>query len=390
MELVDKMNSGYSSLSTTLSIKNPSPPKEDEYKNRFRKVSLVRDTDTTEVSQDTVDFGRTSTGMTESKVTDLSSGLRWKNRFEGVSQYKPNGTEDSSFSDSLSWRMSDTYSGTSSFSSSPALPEATAYKQLGNTFSSSSPPPPEQHIALGKRLNDRAEVYLSRESEPAGELKDEWRRGIDEQEEPAAPAAERQGQREGGAEFGRIKSRWNSEQLLVSGSSSPQETGYSNIDSFKEDDSSQFTGVFQATLVELVSDPTAPPSTPPDSPDADSLNQFDMDNLVDTLKSMGPSLRQRNMSLRGPPPVLLSSLPPIVEDAPGPVTSGIPASLTSPTKTMEATGNPAESLNGIFTLPADLGLKRNSTRDTRSPLELMKQSQQVWYIKTQIQLIFSA
>ncbi|XP_070778273.1 beta/gamma crystallin domain-containing protein 2 [Enoplosus armatus] len=271
--------------------------------------------------------------------------------------------------------MSDTYSSTSS---SYALPEATAYKQhLGNAFSSSSfssSPSPEEDITSGNRPNDRTGVYLSRESEPAGEQKDEWRRSLVEQEEPAAPA----GEREGVAESEKIKSRWDSEQLPVSGFSSPQQTSYNYINSFKEedDDSSRFTGVFQATLVELVSDPAAPPSTPPASPDVDSPNQFEMDSLVDTLKNMGPSMRPRTMGLRGPPPVLVSSLPPIVEDAPSPVIADLPPSLTSPIKNMEAMGKPAESSNGLYTLPAELGLKRNSPRDTRSPLELMKQSQQ--------------
>ncbi|XP_035537809.1 uncharacterized protein LOC118343163 [Morone saxatilis] len=377
-ESVDKMNSGYSSLSTKLYIKNSSPPREDESKHRVRKVSLINESDATEASQDAVDFSTTSTTVTELNGEDPE--FKWRNKFEGVSQYKPYKTEDYSFSDSLSYRMSDSYFGTSSLSSSSALSEATTYKYHGNAFSSSSSsfssPSAEEHITLDDRLNDRTEVYLSRESELAGEQKDEWRRSLVEQEEPAAPAGEREPQREGEAES--IKSRWDSQQLPVSRLSSAQQTSYDYTDSFKEedDDSSQFTGVFQATLVDLVSDPAAPLSTPPASPDADSPIQFDMDSLVDTLKSMAPSLRPRSTGIRAPPPVLISSLPPIVEDAPSPVTSDIPAFLTSPTKKMEATGKPDEPLNGLYTLPADLGLKRSSPRDTRSPLELMKLSQQ--------------
>uniref|UniRef100_A0A3B4YKC2 Beta/gamma crystallin domain-containing protein 1-like n=1 Tax=Seriola lalandi dorsalis TaxID=1841481 RepID=A0A3B4YKC2_SERLL len=213
------MNSGYSSLSTKLTIKNLSPSREDDSKNRFHKVSLITYDD--DLSQDTVDFAKTISRETESNGTDLSSDYRWRNRFEGVSQYTPHQPEDSSFSDSLSHRMSDTYSSTSLLSS-----------------------------------------------------------------------------------------------------------------------------------------------------------EFDMDSLVDTLKSMRPSLRPRSMGPRAPPQVLVSSLPPIVEDAPSPVTSHTPAYLTSPTKKMETIGTPAESFNGVSLLPADLGLKRSSPRDTRSPLELMKQSQQ--------------
>ncbi|XP_019738812.1 uncharacterized protein LOC109523838 isoform X4 [Hippocampus comes] len=134
-------------------------------------------------------------------------------------------------------------------------------------------------------------------------------------------------------------------------------------------DASCFTGVFKATLVEL-DDPAAPGSTPPASPDVD-CNQSDMDNLVDTLKSMGPSLRPRGMGLRGPAGIPVSALPPIVEDAPSPVTSDI---IASPTKRTEA-GPAGEARNGIFALPADLGLKRNTSRDTRSPMELMKKEQ---------------
>uniref|UniRef100_A0A4W6EYB8 PR domain containing 1b, with ZNF domain n=1 Tax=Lates calcarifer TaxID=8187 RepID=A0A4W6EYB8_LATCA len=370
------MNSGYSSLSTKLTIKN-SPPREDESKNRFRKVSLISEEDS--LSQDTVDFSKTSQPtVTESNGTDVSPEYRWRNRFEGVSQYKLDRTEDSSLSDSLRYRVSDTYYSTSSLSSSTALPEASAYKRLSNTFSSSSSsPPPEERFTLSNRLSDRTEVYLSHESEPAGEPKDEWRRSFVEQEGPAAPAGEKEGQREGEAESERTKSRWDSQQFPVCGFSSALKT--SHTDSFKEDDdeeSSQFTGVFKATLVELVSDPAAPPSTPPASPDEDSSNQFDMDSLVDTLKSMGPSLRPRSMGPRPSPQVLLSSLPPIVEDAPSPVTPDVPASLTSLAKKMDTTDGSSESLNGIYSLPPDLGLKRSSQRDTRSPLELMKQSQQ--------------
>lgn len=353
------MNSGYSSLSTKLSVRNSSPPKADESKHRFRKVSLISEADTTEDSQDTVDLSKTSTAVTELNGGDPD--YKWKNRFGGVSQFKPSRIEDSS----LSYRMSDTYFSTSSLSS--ALPETTAYKYHGNTLSSFSSPTLEEHITPGNRLNDSSKVYLSREGEAAGEQRDEWRRSLPEREEPAAPADERQRQREGESE--RIKSRWDTQQLPVSDFSSAQQTGSGSGDSFKEDndDSSCFTGVFQATFVELVSDPTAPPSTPPASPDSDSLNQFDMDNLVDTLKSMGPSTRPRTTGIRPPAPGLVSSLPPIVEDAPSPVTLDIP-------------GNTAESLNGFYTLPLELGL-RGSPRDSRSPLELMKQNQQVEYIQ---------
>lgn len=379
-ESVDKMSLGYSSLSTTLFIKNLSLPKEDESKHRIHKVSLVNEAETTDVNQDTVDFVKAST--TVSNGTDLSPEYKWKNTFDGVSQYKPSKAEDFSFSDS--YRMSETFSSTSPLSSLSALPETTAYKYLSKTnssvslsfYSSSSSTSSEEHITLGNTLSDKTEVYLRHESEPAGEPKDEWRRGLVQQEEPSAPAGEKEGEAE------RIKSHWDSQQLSVFDFSSVLQT--SHTDSFKEyddDESSRFTGVFKATFVELIPDPPAPPSTPPDSPD-DSSTQFDMDNLMDTLKSMGPSQRPKGVGPRAPPQTLLSSLPPIVEDAHVLVSSDFTDSHTSPTKTIAATGTPAESPNGLYTLPADLGLKRNSARDSRSPLELMKQNQQVKFTQT--------
>ncbi|XP_029298372.1 beta/gamma crystallin domain-containing protein 1-like [Cottoperca gobio] len=365
-ESVDKMNSCYSSLSTKLSIKNSSPPEEDEYQYSYRKVSRITENDTPEVSQDTVDFSKTSTTVTESNWNDIGSDYKWRNTFEGVSQYEPHKIKDSSFSDSLSYRMSDSHSSTYS---SSALPEAEAYKHLSNAS-----PSPEKHITYGSTLSDRTRVSLSYESEPARAPLEEWRRSLVEQEGPAAPAVEGVGE----AESERIKSHWDSQQFPVSGFSSAQQHSRDTFDSFQKDDgaSSRFTGVFKATLVELVTEPAALPSSPPASPDADSPYQFDMDILVDTLKSMGPALRPRNTSVRGPPQVLVSSLPPIVEDAPSPITPDIPASLTSPTKKMEEIGNPADSLKGLYTLPADLGLKKTSLRDNRSPLERLKQSQQ--------------
>ncbi|XP_068432110.1 beta/gamma crystallin domain-containing protein 2-like [Clinocottus analis] len=366
------MNSGYSSLSTKLSVNNYSPPKEDESKSRFRKVSLINEADATEGSRETVDFNQDGTYVAQSNGTDNGSEYRWRNRFEGVSQYKPYNTESASFSDSLSYRMSESYtspsSSLSSSSFSSALPDSTAYKRLSNSSSSSYP---EERVTLGNRLSDTTEVSLSNASEPVGAPKDEWRRSLLEWEEPAAPAGEREGAAEAErlvSESERLVSRWDSQQLPEPAIASTH--GYDAVDRFADED--EFTGVFKATLVELVSEPAALPSTPPASPDDDddSPIQFDMDSLVDTLKSMGPSMRPRNTSLRGAPPVLVSSLPPIVEDAHSPVAPEIPA------KKMEAMGKPVEALEGIYALPSDLGLKKNNSRDTRSPLELMKQSQQ--------------
>ncbi|XP_033980504.1 beta/gamma crystallin domain-containing protein 1 [Trematomus bernacchii] len=349
-ESVGEMSSGYSSLSTKLSLNSSSLPEEDDATLKYRKVSLITEANTTEDSQDT--------------ATDTGSEYRWKNKFDGVSQYTPYTKESSSYSDSPSYRMSNSYSST--YSSSD-LPEASAYKHLSAASSSLS-----SEDRYGSRLTDRSRIYRSYESEPAEAPKDEWRRSLVEEEEPAAPAMERE------AESERIKSGWDSQQLPSSSFTSTQQSTQDTVDSFQDedDDSFRFTGVFKATLVELVSEPAARPSTPPASPDPDSPYQIDMDSLVDTLKNMGPSLRPRNTGLRGPPPVLLSSLPPINEDTPTPIAFDMPDFSRSPTKKMEAMGNPAESIKVNYTLPADLGLKRNSPRDTRSPLELLKQNQQ--------------
>ncbi|XP_054620535.1 uncharacterized protein crybg2 [Dunckerocampus dactyliophorus] len=276
----DKMNSGYSSLSTTLSP----PDNIEESRYRFRKVSLVHETDTTP-KQDIVDFRAESNGRT------LGTDYSWQDSIDSSSRYSFKTGEPF---DTLSYRLSDTSSN--SYTSS-LLPDATSYSYS----------------------NSKSTRELARQP------KDDWGRSFLGREESAAPA--------------------------------------------DDTDASCFTGVFKATLVEL-EDPVAPVCTPPASPETDASNQYDMENLVDTLKSMGPALRPRGIGLRGPPPVLHSALPPIVEDAPSPVTSDV----SSPTKKMES-GTPAEALNGIYTLPPDLGLKRNSTRDTRSPLELMKKEQ---------------
>ncbi|XP_015245251.1 PREDICTED: uncharacterized protein LOC107094249 [Cyprinodon variegatus] len=277
------MSSGLSSLSTKLTLKNPSAPREEEPKPRFHKVSLV----TTETT-------------CRSSSPDPEPEYRWKNRFQGVTPFR---------------------------SSRTSLPD------------SSSPLPedePDSH------LSPSSSVYLS----PLGA--EESGRGLLEEEE--GPGAG------GGEERLKGETEWRMSeqelQQLPASSCSP------------EDEDSSFSGVFTATLVDLVSD-SAPPLTPPSSPDVDSpLN--DMDSLVDTLKSMGPSQRPRGPGLRAAPPVLVSSLPPIKEDA---VSPHLPDPTPSPLRT-------EEPQNPQYTLPAELGLKRNVARDSRPPLELMKKNQE--------------
>lgn len=348
------MYPGYSRESTYVYVRSSSPtPVVDP--DSFPKLSFGGDT-----REDTADVSKTSTAGTESN--EGIPDYRWRNRFEGVSQYKPPPEDSSS-----GYRLSDTY-----LSASFALPESgTTHKYLANTLSSSSPAS-EEHIITSSGLTDSGAVYVSREGEPALERGGEWRSSLLGREEPDAPAGEQQG----GGESERREWRRDTQQLPVSDSA--QSVGYSSGDTFKEEDgdSSRFTGVFQATRVELVSDPPALTSTPPASPEDDSPNQFDMESLVDTLKSMGPSMRPRTTGIRAPAPALISSLPPIVEDAQSPATSDVPDSVNGLLK-IEAVGNSAaEPQNGFYTLPPDLGL-RGTARDTRSPLELMKQTQQV-------------
>ncbi|KAM9384403.1 uncharacterized protein crybg2 [Pholidichthys leucotaenia] len=373
---VNTMNSGYSSLSTKLSIKTSPLPRVDESKHRVYKVSLIKEANPATVGQDTVDFNTAGTTVLESNGTFPDSEYKWENRFEAVTQYKPEKSENSTFSDSLSHNLSD--SSSTNYSSS-LLPEDTAYKHLSDASSSSyssyssSSTFPEEHTTFGDRLSDRTVIYLSRESEGVRELKDEWRRSfLEPQEEPAAPASERLAEGEGEPE--RLKSLWDSQQLPASG----LHTSYDDTDGLKEvdEDSSPFTGVFTATRVELIPDPSATPPSPPASPDDDSPSQFDMEMLVDTLKSMGPSFRQRAPTPRVPAPVLISSLPPIVEDTPLQVPLDEPDSIGSPKTKMEAAGAPPKPPNGLYILPSDLGLKRNSQRDNRSPFELLKQAQE--------------
>ncbi|MEQ2294822.1 hypothetical protein AMECASPLE_007748 [Ameca splendens] len=297
----DRMSSSFSSLSTKLTLKNSSPPKEEEPKPRFHKVSLVG-TETSSISEQ----------------TDPEPEYRFKNRFHGVTQYRS--------SRSFLLDSSDT---------SSALPEDAPYTHIS---SSSSVP---------SSLTGSS-VYLS--PVEVGE----WRQSLlEEEEQPAAPASEGEERLKGETEW--RKSKWELEQLTVSSCSTD------------DDDSSCFTGVFRATLVDLVSDP-APSPSPPSSPGTDSPFN-DMDVLVDTLKSMGPSQRPRSTGLRAAPPVLVSSLPPIKEDMLSHINDPTPSLISPPLKTEEPQIQP-------YTLLADLGLKRNTSRDNRSPLELMKKSQE--------------
>ncbi|KAL1256176.1 hypothetical protein QQF64_014237, partial [Cirrhinus molitorella] len=122
--------------------------------------------------------------------------------------------------------------------------------------------------------------------------------------------------------------------------------------------------VFQATRVDLVPSPTSP------EPEAQPSSSFsEMDNLVDTLKSMERPVRQRVQ--RTPSNTPFSSLPPIEEDAPiSPPTPLSPCTPLSPLALTEP-----KFLNGASSLPLDIGLNWSSPKDMRSPLTMMKEQQ---------------
>ncbi|XP_073788057.1 uncharacterized protein crybg2 isoform X2 [Danio rerio] len=114
--------------------------------------------------------------------------------------------------------------------------------------------------------------------------------------------------------------------------------------------------VFQAMRVELHHSPTS--TEPP-------LLNSEMDNLVDTLKSMDRPLRQRVQ--RAPSNAPFSSLPPIEEDAP------VSPSITPLSPPFSPVHEPKSMLNGSSGL--DFGFNWSSTKDMRSPLTMMKEQQ---------------
>ncbi|XP_018603437.2 beta/gamma crystallin domain-containing protein 2 [Scleropages formosus] len=113
---------------------------------------------------------------------------------------------------------------------------------------------------------------------------------------------------------------------------------------------SPHSGVFKATFVELLPSPTSPD---PDSP-------YDMDILVDTLKSLDSPLRHRVPRHSGIAASVFNSLPPIVEDAPAP----------------DPKRPGSEALNGTAGLPADLGLGLSLSKERLTPLEMLKWKQE--------------
>ncbi|XP_061111929.1 uncharacterized protein crybg2 [Conger conger] len=298
----DTMNSGYGVLSTTLTVK-PAVPRDvkDDGRQRFHKVSLVsgydepgRDRSSSPVAG-RYELERSPTG---------SETLRVFLSREEKSEPQPG-------SESLG-PLKSGYSP--AFLDTPRLPSADTNHGAG--FAAPSPEEPGSY-GNGGSSSERSEVHSSWEPEPG-----RWDRA-----ELAAPAEERG--REGEINSG-SDSHW-----LTDGGFSPTQADV------------PFSGVFTATRVNLLPSPTSP----------DLGSPYDMDTLVDTLKSMDPPQRPR---LSRPPPLsTMASLPPIVEDSP----------VQAP-KVQNGTSSP-------LSLPMDLGLKWNLSKDPVSPLEMMKRQAEV-------------
>lgn len=113
-----------------------------------------------------------------------------------------------------------------------------------------------------------------------------------------------------------------------------------------------FSGIFKATRVDFSPTEVEPETQTLTSP-------HDMDTLVDTLKSMAPSVRHR--PVRSTSHLGVWSLPPIDEDTSSPTSVAI--GISSPTSL--ASPEPLSSL-----LP-NLGLKWGTSKDMCSPLTMM-------------------
>ncbi|XP_036371862.1 beta/gamma crystallin domain-containing protein 2 [Megalops cyprinoides] len=315
---LDTMNSGFGVLSTTLNVRPllAQEVKEDG-RPRFHKVSLVS----------TCDDSYKDCGPGPAEVqNDSKTHLDVKENQQSV-QFQDGRSVPEEF---VSWKSpwSNPEPSVSSYSHSSPLPLDTQHLSSLGTHQKASPSAlsPEAPRSHGNAhwLSERSEVQLSWEREPGGRS---W-------VEPAAPAGERESEQEinTGSEVQRL-----SDSRL-----SPTQTEV------------PFSGVFKATRVELLPSPTSPD---PGSP-------YDMDSLVDTLKSMDRPQRQRG--IRPAPLTAFNSLPPIVEDAPAPASKAEEKTVSSPQAVP----------NGKPTLPPDLGLTWSSQKDLRSPLEMMKRQQE--------------
>ncbi|XP_029591551.1 mucin-17 isoform X2 [Salmo trutta] len=373
------------SYSSTLTIR-PSPTHKgmDKSKQGFRKVSRVTDNDTTDHTEDSVDYSESTINepnRTEIDLGPVAPEYKWRNLYEGVqTTFGPTGESWCSDSQSDESRVS-TYDGHYS-SLSPSLSVYTRqltshgppFQEPGlSSLSSGTPRSPGND----RWLSDRSEVQLTRESsEPEAGTgrgsRKEW-----EEELATAPAGRREREveqegREGESMARKIKSGCDLQSLPVSNFSSAGQT-IDNVDYSRTSSSDSYSGQYKATRVDLLPSPSSSdpsPSSSPVTPDPGSPYHCDMESLVDTLKSMNPNLPQRQRRLCGTTATsIISSLPSIEEDTP----SSSPTNTKSP---QVPHGSLLEGPNSRYNLPADLGLNWGAPKEMRSPLELMKLQQQ--------------
>ncbi|XP_064836589.1 uncharacterized protein LOC135550057 isoform X2 [Oncorhynchus masou masou] len=372
------------SYSSTLTLR-PSPTHKgvDKSKQGFRKVSLVTDNDTTDHTEDSVDY-RESTinepNRTESDLGPVAPEYKWRSLYEGVqTTFKPKWETWRSDSQSDESRVS-TYDGHYS-SLSPSLSVYTRQlTSLGPPFqepglSSLSSETPRSPVN-GRWLSDRSEVQLTRESSKPEAGTGRGSRRVWEEELATAPAGQREREveqegREGESMARKIKSGCDLQSLPVSNFSSAGQT-IDNVD-YSRGSSDSYSGQYKATRVDLLPSPSSSdpsPSSSPVTPEPGSPYHCDIESLVDTLKSMNPNLPQRQRRLRGTTaPSIISSLPSIEEDTP----SSSPTNTKSP---QMPSGSLLEGPNSRYNLPADLGLNWSAPKEMHSPLELMKLQKQ--------------
>ncbi|XP_053370303.1 beta/gamma crystallin domain-containing protein 1 [Clarias gariepinus] len=309
-------------LSTTFTLRPKVSQKEREEGKKVHKVSLVKDSSSTNSSELHGGFG----DEFENGIT--SDTMDGRTRLETAKEWSPKHNEYQAFeSRSLTARSENEVSGGthlySSFSSSSAY-EPNVHSSL--SFSSEREwetlPSAVSLDTAGSHgnttwWNAKSEVQVNSESESGGRS---W-------EGLAEPAEETE-----------MKS----------------DRGITNTDSYysTEETDGLFSGIFKATRVDLSSSDADQETSTVSSP-------HEIDTLVDTLKSMAPPIRHRPQ--RGSSLSFLS-LPPIVEDATS--TAAFEDFKTS----HPASPAPAEPLNNL--LP-DLGFSWTTPKDMFSPLTMM-------------------
>nr|XP_029519503.1 beta/gamma crystallin domain-containing protein 1-like [Oncorhynchus nerka] len=368
------------SYSSTLTLR-PSPTHKgmDKSKQGFRKVSLVTDNDTTDHTEDSVDYRECTINepnRTESDLGPVAPEYKWRNLYEGVqTTFEPKGETWRSDSQSDESRVS-TYDGHYS-SLSVYTRQLTSlgppFQEPGlSSLSSETPRSPGN----GRWLSDRSEVQLTRESSEPEAGTGRGSRRVWEEELATAPAGQREREveqegREGESMARKIKSGCDLQSLPVSNFSSAGQT-IDNVD-YSRGSSDSYSRQYKATRVDLLPSPYSSDPSPSSSPvtsEPGSPYHCDIESLVDTLKSMNPNLPQRQRRLRGTTaPSIISSLPSIEEDTP----SSSPTNTKSP---QVPPGSLLEGPNSRYNLPADLGLNWSAPKEMHSPLELMKLQQQ--------------